>query len=167
MEKNNRNNRKRHNWNNSKGRGNNNNFSFKNKNRDFRENQESNKFHYIPHESIEALQKREEAIQEFKEREIICPACGQIITDVASAVADKKTGEPVHFECVMAQLEQTEKVGQNEKICYIGQGRFGILYFENPRDQRHFTIKKIIDWEEREKNHDWRNEISSLYSKVE
>jgi len=67
----------------------------------------------------------------------------------------------------MAQLEQTEKVGQNEKICYIGQGRFGILYFENPRDQRHFTIKKIIDWEEREKNHDWRNEISSLYSQVE
>ena len=54
-----------------------------------------------------------------------------------------------------------------EKIAYIGQGRFGVLYYENPRDQRKFTIKKIIEWEDREKNSDWRDELSGLYSKVE
>lgn len=165
----NRNNRKRHNWNNSKSRGSS--SSFKNRGHDsFRDSKDSQKesnFHYIPHENLEALQKKEEAIQEFKEREIVCPKCGQLITDMASAIADKSSGNPVHFECVMAQLEKTESVGQNEKICYIGQGRFGILYFENPRDQRHFTIKKIIDWEEREREHSWRSEISTLFSQIE
>jgi hypothetical protein len=67
----------------------------------------------------------------------------------------------------MSELEKSETVGRNEKIAYIGQGRFGILYFENPRDQRHFTIKKIIDWESREQKSEWRQEMSGLYSHIE
>ena len=128
---------------------------------------QTRKFHFVSHENLEAQAKKEEAIQEIKARQIVCPECGELITDIASAVADKSTGKPVHFECVMNRLNETEKVGQNEKICYIGQGRFGILYFENPRDQRHFTIKKIIEWEERDKKIDWRDEMSGLYSQVE
>ena len=128
---------------------------------------QTRKFHFVSHENLEAQAKKEEAIQEIKARQIVCPDCGELITDIASAVADKSTGKPVHFECVMNRLNETEKVGQNEKICYIGQGRFGILYFENPRDQRHFTIKKIIEWEERDKKIDWRDEMSGLYSQVE
>ena len=92
--------------------------------------------------------------------------CQKAITDVSSALSDKTSGSPVHFECVMSMLEKSETVGHNEKICYIGQGRFGILYFENPRDQRHFTIKKIIEWENRDAKFEWRDEISSLYSQV-
>ena len=154
-------NRKYRRWNNS----NHNNNSRSNKNDaslqgEFDKTQ-TRKFHF------EAQAKKEEAIQEIKARQIVCPECGELITDIASAVADKSTGKPVHFECVMNRLNETEKVGQNEKICYIGQGRFGILYFENPRDQRHFTIKKIIEWEERDKKIDWRDEMSGLYSQVE
>ena len=67
----------------------------------------------------------------------------------------------------LRKLSETEKCGQNEKICYIGQGRFGILYFENPRDQRHFEIRKIIEWESREQTRQWRDEMSGLYSQVE
>ena len=120
----------------------------------------------IASENSENQKKKEQAIQEFKSREIICPICSKQILDVASALGDKSSGNPVHFECAMAHLEKTETVGQNEKICYIGQGRFGILYFENPRDQRHFTIKKIIEWENRDSKLDWRSEMSSLYSQV-
>ena len=159
-------NRKYRRWNNN----NHNDSSRSNKNDsplqgDFDRSQ-TRKFHFVSHENLEAQAKKEEAIQEIKARQIVCPDCGELITDIASAVADKSTGKPVHFECVMNRLNETEKVGQNEKICYIGQGRFGILYFENPRDQRHFTIKKIIEWENRDAKFEWRDEISSLYSQV-
>ena len=160
-------NRKYRRWNNN----NHNDSSRSNKNDsplqgDFDRSQ-TRKFHFVSHENLEAQAKKEEAIQEIKARQRVWPECGELITDIASAVADKSTGKPVHFECVMNRLNETEKVGQNEKICYIGQGRFGILYFENPRDQRHFTIKKIIEWEERDKKIDWRDEMSGLYSQVE
>lgn len=160
MEKNNRHNRKHH-WNN------------KNQNKNSPQPQEKQvkspekKYHFVAHEDLEARKRKENAIIELKKREVICPLCGEKIADVASAIADKNTGNPVHFECVMNKLSETEKCGQNEKICYIGQGRFGILYFENPRDQRHFEIRKIIEWESREQTRQWRDEMSGLYSQVE
>lgn len=107
-----------------------------------------------------------QAILEIKGREVICPCCGQQITDIASALTDKETQKPAHFECILEKVSSAEILGENEKIAYIGQGRFGILYFENPRDQRKFTIKKIIEWEERDKVSPWRTELSELYSKV-
>ena len=93
--------------------------------------------------------------------------CGEPVTDIASALTDKNTGNPVHFDCALHQVEETETLGQNEKVAYIGQGRFGVLYFENPRDQRKFTIKKIIEWEDREKKSEWRDELSGLYSQID
>ncbi|MEE1166885.1 MAG: hypothetical protein UHP28_07015 [Treponema sp.] len=166
MEKNNRHSRKHYgNWNNQKNQ--NNKPHQTNERNDEGRIHKSPKFHYMVHSNPEALAKKEQAISDFKAREIVCPKCSQLITDMASALTDKATGKPIHFECVMEELNGSEKCGQNEKICYIGQGRFGILYFENPRDQRHFTIKKIIEWENRETKTEWRSEISGLYSQVE
>ena len=161
MERNNRHNR-RHHWNNNKNQNKNN-----SQNKEQQVQTQERKFHFVAHEDIEAKRRREQAISELKEREVICPICNEKITDVASAIADKTTGNPVHFECVMNKLSETEKCGQNEKICYIGQGRSGILYFENPRDQRHFEIRKIIEWESRDQVRSWRDEMSGLYSQVE
>ena len=110
--------------------------------------------------------QKQKAINEIKAREIICPKCNMPITDVSSAMADKVTGKPVHFDCVLAQLKQNERVGENEKIAYIGQGRFAVLYYENPRDQKKFVIKKIIEWEDRDQKSEWRDELSGLYSQV-
>lgn len=110
--------------------------------------------------------EKQKAIQEIKERQIVCPKCNQIITDIASSITDKASGKPAHFECVFDEIQKGEKLGENEKVCYIGQGRFGVLYFENPRDQRHFTIKKVIEYENRDEKPEWRNELSELYSKI-
>ena len=118
------------------------------------------------YEDADAERQRVKTIQEVKAREIICPKCGQPITDMASAIADKTTGEPLHFDCALNQVKQSEQTGENEKIAYIGQGRFAVLHYENIRDQRHFTIKKIIEWESREQQASWREELSGLYSKI-
>lgn len=156
---NNKRNRRHHNnWNNQK-----NNSSPE---KPFAPKQKVFQFNKKQYEDQESETQRQKSIVELKSREIICPKCGKKIEDVAGAIHDKTAGAPVHFDCVMAELNQTEKLEQNEKICYIGQGRFGILYFENPRDQRKFTIKKIIEVEDRDSKPEWRDEYAGLYSQV-
>ena len=163
-----RRNRKRSNWNNQR------NQQGKNQNQNQNQNQNSEQkqkktfqFNHTAYENEESKLERQKAIQEVKAREVICAKCGQPITEIASSLCDKKSGEPIHFECALNEVQAGETLGENEKIAYIGQGRFGVLYFENPRDQRKFTIKKIIEWEDREKTSEWRDELSGLYSKVE
>ena len=63
-------------------------------------------------------------------------------------------------------MKENEPIGENEKIAYIGQGRFAVLYYENPKDQKKFVIKKVIEWENREQKAEWRDELSGLYSQV-
>lgn len=152
----NRKNRKFSNWNNQKKENKNNE---NNKQRSFQ-------FNHNNYENDNDLKEKQKAIQEIKARQIVCPKCNQPITDIASAFRDKNSESPIHFECAMEEVSKNEKLNQNEKIAYIGQGRFGILYYENPRDQKHFKIKKIIEWEEREQKSPWRDELSELYSKV-
>lgn len=118
------------------------------------------------YEDEAALKEKQKAIEELKNKQVICAKCGQIITEVTSALSDKSSGKPIHFECALSEVEKNESLEPNEKIAYIGQGRFGVLNYENPRDQRHFTIKKIIEWEDRDSQSEWRKEISELYSKV-
>ena len=161
----NRRNKKYSNWNNQK-----NNSQQNNRNNNNNNNEQGKKtfqFNHTLYEDEASRRERQRAIQEIKAREVICPKCGQQISDVASAIQDKTSGKPVHFECVLSEIEKNENVGPNEKIAYIGQGRFGLLYYENIRDQRHFTIKKIIEWEDKEKKSEWREEIGSLYSQVD
>ena len=149
------------NWNNQK-------KSEQNKAEQYRELNNKKDFHLkkAVYEDSEAEKKIQQAIKEIKSREVICPKCGQPITDISSAITDKESGKPAHFDCILNQVKQTEQVGENEKIAYIGQGRFAVIYYENPRDQRHFTIKKIIEWEERDKKPEWRSELSGLYSQM-
>ena len=164
-----RRNKKRSNWNGQK-----NNQQGKNQNQTQNSNQSQGQsqsqnfqFNHTIYENEEAKRERQKAIQEIKAREIICPDCGQPITELSSALTDKKTGKPIHFDCALRKVEAGEQLSEKEKVAYIGQGRFGVLYFENPRDQRKFTIKKIIEWEDREKTSEWRDELSGLYSKVD
>ncbi len=120
--------------------------------------------HAVTQEQIRA---DEEAILAFKsENKPICERCGLPIADLATALEDRRSGKAVHFDCTVAQIAEKETVAEGERIIYIGQGRFGILHFANPHDMRHFTIKKIIEWEDKDKRSVWRDQMASLYSRV-
>jgi hypothetical protein len=93
-----------------------------------------------------------------------CPWCGRQIKDIAAAVSDKDTGLPVHFDCVLARIAEMETIENNESVCYIGGGRFGIVHYNNPPDIRDFTIKKIFEWEPKDINNEWRRPISEYFS---
>jgi len=105
-----------------------------------------------------------------------CPWCGKQITDIATAISDKDTGLPVHFDCVLARIKEewkninqmsvpvTEKAEANESVCYIGGGRFGVVHYNNYPDTGSFTIKKIFEWEVKDINIEWRRPISEYFS---
>lgn len=120
----------------------------------------------LPQHVHEDMQRDLESIKELKQREVTCPICGKSIDDLASALADKRTGEPVHFDCVLEELQNRETLGENQQVTYIGQGRFAVVHFPNMQDTRKFSIVKIIEWEEKDKKFDWRQEIAGMYSQV-
>jgi len=93
-----------------------------------------------------------------------CPWCGKPIKEIATAISDKESGLPVHFDCVLARLNQIEHLETNDSISYIGGGRFGVIHYNNPPDMRDFTVKKIIEWEIKEKDYEWRRPISEYFS---
>jgi len=117
-------------------------------------------------ENQKDIQRKESAIREYKARSVICPICGEAITDMTTAIANKDSGAPMHFDCVIKKISETEKLLENQSINYIGQGRFAVITFENPRDLRKFKIERIIEWEERNKAIQWRQEMSDLYSQI-
>lgn len=136
------------------------NQSYKNKNRNNRHKHSGNFQHN---------NSKKENVEFFPKITLdtpICPRCNQPIQDLATSLADKTSGAPMHFDCVLDFLNSSEKLQGNEKITYIGQGRFAVAYFENPHDLRHFSIKRIIEWEEKEKKYEWRENIADLFSKI-
>jgi len=93
-----------------------------------------------------------------------CPWCKKPIKDITTAISDKESGRPVHFDCVLERLVEMEHLESNDSICYIGGGRFGVIHYNNPPDMRDFSVKKIIEWEIKEKNYEWRRPISEYFS---
>jgi len=93
-----------------------------------------------------------------------CPWCGKQIQDIATAITDKDSGRPVHFDCVLARITEMENLEANDSVCYIGGGRFGVIHYNNPPDMRDFTIKKIFEWEAKDSKSDWRKPISEYFS---
>jgi hypothetical protein len=93
-----------------------------------------------------------------------CPYCGKPIKDISSAISDKNSGEPVHFDCVINRIAEAEVLEQGDAVTYIGGGRFGIVHFGNPQNPQDFKIKKIFEWEDKENRSEWRRSVSDHYS---
>lgn len=101
----------------------------------------------------------------FKFRPVVfdtatCPYCNEPIKDIAYALSDKQTGVPVHFDCALKKVTESETLSSDEKITYIGQGRFGVVHYPDPRNIKQFEIRRIIEWEERDSHFDWRQKIT-------
>ena len=171
-----RNDRRRHNhknWNNS----NNNNQNQNQKNQNNSNNNQNNQKQNNQSRQADA-QMRERfprpeinegeqlaAIREFKARGTVCAKCGKPIEDMTSAMSDAD-GKAVHFDCVLESLKSKENMLPGQQMTYIGNGRFAVVTFENPRDLKKFKIEKIIEYEDKSKPIDWRNEMADLYSQV-
>ncbi|MDR2768282.1 MAG: hypothetical protein LBB82_08165 [Treponema sp.] len=92
-----------------------------------------------------------------------CAYCGKSITDLHAAMTDRRGGETVHFDCVIARLTESERLEPGETISYIGGGRFGVVHLGEGR-MGTFIIKRILEWEDREHRAPWRDFIADHYS---
>jgi hypothetical protein len=93
----------------------------------------------------------------------LCPRCGMPIEDLPSALTDKESGNPVHFDCIVARIAEGETLMDGDKVVYLGGGRFGVVHFENNQEPKNFQVRKTIQWEEKDKRAPWRRDVSDLY----
>ena len=121
-----------------------------------------------------------ERIKLYEGEPVECSFCGKPVTDVASALADKTTDKPVHFDCVLDYLAEHETLNDGQSISYIGQGRFAVISSKVPGaaaetaagvaavglPSPRFVIERIIEWEPRDKKYEWRVNIADAYSKI-
>jgi len=85
-----------------------------------------------------------------------CPICNKPIRDLLSAISDRNTGAPAHFDCVAAKIAGAENLEKGDTITSQDRG--------TTPGNREFRIKKIIEWENKDKRAEWRSLISEHYS---
>jgi len=89
-----------------------------------------------------------------------CPICGKPVRYLMTAIAQGEGAEPAHFDCVLKGITEHEEMQPREKVCYLGNGSFGIVRFK-PNGQLRFSIRKRIQYEEKDKDIPWRKRISN------
>jgi len=85
-------------------------------------------------------------------------------------VRDRASGEAVHFDCMAARVGERERPDKGESVVYLGGGRFGIVRFgvlvekRGGGQKRGFSIKRIIEMEDRGERPAWRGEVADHFS---
>jgi hypothetical protein len=92
-----------------------------------------------------------------------CPICEKPVSDLVSAIAHRETGAPAHFDCVLRWLGDAEKILPDERLVYLGNGAFGVTG-ANPGGNQKIAIKRMIQYEQKDKKPEWRKEISARYA---
>ncbi|TVR32776.1 MAG: hypothetical protein EA404_06675 [Spirochaetaceae bacterium] len=89
-----------------------------------------------------------------------CPVSGEPIDDIYSAIADPRSGEPTRLDSVIDKLSEQEQLAEGERICYIGEGQFGVVRDIKRNGKNTVEIVRRIPYEDRHARHPWRKELS-------
>ena len=90
-----------------------------------------------------------------------CSACGQPVRDLSSALTHRETGKPAHFDCILKELRETNPLGPQEKLCYLGGGVFGVLTWRSEGNPGSFVIKRRIPYEDHAAPHEWKKTLQA------
>ncbi len=94
-----------------------------------------------------------------------CVLCGKPIFDLAGALANKDSGDPVHFDCALERVLAAEALEAGEKIVYLGAGCFGVVEYKKGNDGG-FIVKRRIRWEKEGEKQLWRKDLSSYITRI-
>ncbi len=95
-----------------------------------------------------------------------CPICGKPVYDLATALsANKESGEPAHFDCVLERVAAAENISSQERLVYLGSGNFGVIEFKD-KSENAVVVKRKIAWETEGEKKDWRKSLSSRISNL-
>lgn len=73
-----------------------------------------------------------------------CVLCGEVINEIAQAISEGREGGFSHFDCVIEKLNSQERLKENQKISYVGQGAFAVVEKD---DSGHYSLIKRIPYE--------------------
>lgn len=90
---------------------------------------------------------------------LTCIRCNETIRNPETALSTPENGEPIHFDCAIREVADNEQLGPKEKVCYLGQGTFGVIQYGKGKNEKGFSIKKRIPYETAEKAVEWRKTI--------
>jgi len=89
-----------------------------------------------------------------------CGFCHKPIFDLSTALADRESGGPVHFDCALQRVTDRETLAPGERLVYIGSGVFAVVEYKD-RTETAFTVKRRLPFEEEGKKQDWRRALSA------
>ncbi len=95
----------------------------------------------------------------------LCVICDKPIFDLAGALSDKDSGNPVHFDCALERVSVAETLEAGEKIVYLGAGCFGVVEYRKGNDGS-FVVKRRIRWEKEGEKQTWRRDLSSYITRI-
>ncbi len=108
--------------------------------------------------------KREPSVRDSIK--LTCVRCGEHISYPEMALASPENGDPIHFDCAIKEVADREELGAREKICYLGQGNFGIIRYSSSSSDKDFEIRKRIAYENLEKEVEWRKNMRDKVNKT-
>jgi hypothetical protein len=108
-------------------------------------------------DNVPAFAQVKRDVPEFKLPVMNCVLCGLEIKELASAITEQKSGEPAHFDCIVKQLQESEELQPEERICYLGNGSFGIVKNTGSINKNQLFIRKRIQYENKEVKASWRD----------
>ena len=73
-----------------------------------------------------------------------CVLCGEVINEIAQAISEGTEGQFSHFDCVIEKLKSQERLRENQKISYVGQGAFSLVKKDK---YSHYSLVKRIPYE--------------------
>ena len=90
----------------------------------------------------------------------VCPICKNQIKELSAAINFRETEEPAHFDCILKYIANSEELASHEKICYLGNGSFGIVRFQKDPSVFPFIIRKRIQYEDPSSIPPWRTKLA-------
>ncbi|QEN07537.1 hypothetical protein EXM22_05865 [Oceanispirochaeta crateris] len=90
---------------------------------------------------------------------VSCSLCEKNIRDLSSAIKERDSGLPAHFDCIIKKIAENETLKEQEKIVYLGSGKFAVIQTENNQN-KNFKIVREIEYEEKEEDPpEWRGSL--------
>ena len=90
----------------------------------------------------------------------LCALCGQPIQNISQALMTSD-GDNVHFDCVLEKFKDEYKPKENQKVSYIGSGKFGLCELN---EEGKWTIIEQIQFESPEVHKKMIEYVESLKS---
>ncbi len=89
-----------------------------------------------------------------------CPLTRKPISNILTAIAHPDSQQPVEFDAVLEQLRQTEDIGPNERIVYLGEGYFAVVEEKKEKGKYRLNVTRKIPYEDNRAKLEWRQELS-------